>query len=126
MINLAKKGDISPIADISFEESISESFLEKIFQELRRAKLVEAKKGALGGYSLARSPELISVKDLFTALGEVILPPVCAEHENCPRSSICSTKDVLSRLERVVSWTLGAITLADLVASENGAANKLS
>src|SRR2546427_525692 len=43
-------------------------YLEQIFQELRRAHLVEAKRGPKGGYFLARKPEHITVGDVMRAV----------------------------------------------------------
>ncbi len=41
--------------DIARRQEVPLRYLEQIFQELRRANLVEAKRGPRGGYSLARA-----------------------------------------------------------------------
>jgi DNA-binding IscR family transcriptional regulator len=46
--------------DTARRQGIPLRYLEQIFQELRRAHLVEAKRGPKGGYSLAREPESIT------------------------------------------------------------------
>ena len=43
-------------------------FLEKIIQDLIRCGLIKSKRGARGGYSIARSPERISFSDVIAAL----------------------------------------------------------
>ena len=43
-------------------------FLKKIIQDLIRSGLIKSKRGACGGYTLARSPEQISFYDVIAAL----------------------------------------------------------
>ena len=43
-------------------------YLEQIFQRLRRAGLVQSKRGPGGGYTLARAPEEISLREIIEAL----------------------------------------------------------
>jgi Rrf2 family transcriptional regulator, cysteine metabolism repressor len=42
--------------------------LEKIIQDLMRGGLIKSKRGASGGYTLARSPEQISFYDVIEAI----------------------------------------------------------
>ncbi len=43
-------------------------FLEQLFSTLRRAGLVDSRRGAKGGYTLARSPDQITVLEVVQAL----------------------------------------------------------
>jgi Rrf2 family protein len=45
---------------------VPKKFLEKIIQDLIRCGLIKSKRGARGGYSIARSPERISFSDVIT------------------------------------------------------------
>ncbi len=54
--------------DIARRQDVPLRYLEQIFQELRRARIVEAKRGPKGGYFLARKPEEISVGDVMRAV----------------------------------------------------------
>ncbi len=54
--------------DTARRQEIPLRYLEQIFQELRRAHLVDAKRGPKGGYSLARSPEKITLGDIVAAV----------------------------------------------------------
>src|SRR3954452_6653796 len=54
--------------DIARRQEVPLRYLEQIFQELRRAHLVEAKRGPRGGYSLARAPEAITLGDVVRAV----------------------------------------------------------
>ena len=54
--------------DIARRQQVPVRYLEQIFQELRRARLVEAKRGPRGGYFLGRSPESLTIGDVVRAV----------------------------------------------------------
>jgi len=72
MIDLALKQNSGAltIADISRQQSISLSYLEQIFAELRRAGLVKGTRGPGGGYRLALPAEAVTLGEIVRALGE--------------------------------------------------------
>jgi Rrf2 family protein len=53
---------------ISERQAIPARYLEQIFQRLRRAGLIRSKRGPGGGYTLARAPEEISLREIIEAL----------------------------------------------------------
>lgn len=114
MANLAQKTEVSPIADIAYEERIPSAFLEKIMQQLHRHKLVQSQMGTMGGYSLVKNPEKISIKEIFLALGETIEASPCYA-ENCPHHTGCKTIGFWQKLESSLYDTLSSITLEDLI-----------
>ena len=68
--DLAYNGGGAPvqIRVISERQAIPARYLEQIFQRLRRAGLVLSKRGPGGGYTLARAPEEISLREIIEAL----------------------------------------------------------
>jgi Rrf2 family protein len=56
------------ITEIAKHHGVLKKFLKKIIQDLIRCGLIKSKRGASGGYSLARSPEQISFSDVITAI----------------------------------------------------------
>ncbi|MCH8889502.1 MAG: Rrf2 family transcriptional regulator [Myxococcales bacterium] len=68
--DLAYNGAGKPvqIRVISQRQAIPVRYLEQIFQRLRRAGLVRSKRGPGGGYTLARSSEQISLREIIEAL----------------------------------------------------------
>ena len=56
------------ITEIANQYGVPKEFLKKIIQDLIRCGLIKSKRGASGGYSLARSPEQISFYDVIAAL----------------------------------------------------------
>jgi Rrf2 family protein len=54
----------------------SQKFLEQILLELKRAKLVNSKQGKVGGYYLLKSPDDVSLADIYRIFdGPIALTP---------------------------------------------------
>jgi len=70
MFDLAYNGREAPVQVrvIGDRQRIPTRYLEQIFQRLRRARLVEGKRGPGGGYRLARPPAAISLCDIVEAI----------------------------------------------------------
>lgn len=68
--DLAYNGGGEPvqIRVISQRQAIPSRYLEQIFQRLRRAGLIRSKRGPGGGYTLARPPSEISLREIVEAL----------------------------------------------------------
>ena len=54
--------------DIARRQDVPLRYLEQIFQELRRAHIVDAKRGPKGGYFLSKVPEQITLGDVVRAV----------------------------------------------------------
>jgi len=61
-------GQPTQVKDIAARQAIPARFLEQIFQDLKRAGLVRAKRGPRGGYHLARPAYEIRLGDVVRAL----------------------------------------------------------
>ena len=127
MAHLAKSGGDAPIslAAIADAEGLPLAYLEHLAARLRRAGLVESRRGSRGGYSLARDAASITMAEVVRALEGDIAPvecitagadgaPVCsregeAGHDPCP------TKLLWTRVQGSIVRTLTDTTLADLV-----------
>ncbi|MDD5722436.1 MAG: Rrf2 family transcriptional regulator [Syntrophales bacterium] len=120
MISLAERfGEGSVfLKDIAAEQGISEKYLSLIVIPLRSAGLLLSTRGAYGGYSLARDPEKISLKEVVDVLeGEACLVDCVREPSACPRTDICPTREIWQTVGKKISETLGEITLGSLVVS---------
>jgi Rrf2 family iron-sulfur cluster assembly transcriptional regulator len=62
------EGDPIQIRVIGERQGIPARYLEQIFQRLRRRGVVTSKRGPGGGYSLARSPAEISLREIVEAV----------------------------------------------------------
>jgi Rrf2 family transcriptional regulator, cysteine metabolism repressor len=125
LISLARSHGLGPISlrGIAKSEKLPHAYLEQLVGDLRRAGLVSATRGAMGGYQLARQPREISLADALRALEGPLLEMPCAGSETleaCDRPEPCSVHDVYQRIFESLSGTLGATTLADAAATAGG------
>ena len=60
-------GKPTQVRQIAQRQQIPGRFLEQIFHDLRRAELVDGKRGRNGGYFLHRSPAEITLTDIIEA-----------------------------------------------------------
>jgi Rrf2 family protein len=58
---------IVPIQEIAARQGIPQRYLEQVLQGLKRAGLLTSRRGAAGGYQLARAPEDITAGDVLRA-----------------------------------------------------------
>ncbi|NCF89347.1 MAG: Rrf2 family transcriptional regulator [Verrucomicrobiaceae bacterium] len=76
MIQLGKScvGDqVFRVDDLADKESISSTFLVQILNDLRRAGLVQSRRGKMGGYCLAKAPSEITMDTIVRAVeGDVL------------------------------------------------------
>ena len=74
MVDIAKFGSKRPcsLSHVSVRQNISLSYLEQIFNDLKKAKLVRSQKGPGGGYSLSKKSGEIRILDIFNAIYEQI------------------------------------------------------
>ncbi|MFA7565465.1 MAG: Rrf2 family transcriptional regulator [Alkalispirochaeta sp.] len=97
MTNLAAtyQGKPRPVKKIAADEDISPEFLEQIFFKLKKHGIVGSVRGPGGGFLLEKSPDKISIKDIFLAVDEGLdLTPctVCGDHtggDACGREERC-------------------------------------
>ena len=67
LLERLKKGDgkFMEIRRIAEEFGLPRAYLEKVAQELKRAGWLEARRGAGGGYRLAKDPGTVSIEALI-------------------------------------------------------------
>lgn len=107
------------LSSIAERQSISISYLEQLIAKLKKAGIVESKRGAQGGYSLAKPAKEISVGDILRALEGDLRPVDCAEinggTSTCASSDMCVTKFVWKRISDSIDAAVDALMLSDLV-----------
>jgi Rrf2 family protein len=127
MAHLAKQGGEAPIplGTIADAEGLPLAYLEHLVQRLRRAGLVESRRGAHGGYTLAREAGAISMAEVVRALEGDIAPIECisadadgalvCSREHHENGEPCPTKFLWTRVQGSIVRTLNEMTLDDLV-----------
>lgn len=124
-IHLARQtpGRSLSVAEISLQEAIPRKFLEKIIQDLIHAGLVVSRRGAHGGYALARDPSEISFRDVMEAVEGPITLNVCVGDRNlCSVSPTCGMQHVWAEGQRRLIELFAATKLYDLAGPVHHAA----
>jgi Rrf2 family protein len=118
MMALANRHGQGPVflKDIAREQELSEKYLSRIVIELRAAGLIDAFRGANGGYVLAGEPYAITVGDVVRTLEDMTPVDCVRDTAVCGRVELCSANEVWRRLDEAISATLNQITLADMLA----------
>jgi Rrf2 family iron-sulfur cluster assembly transcriptional regulator len=122
MVDLAMRQTRGPVtlAAISERQHISLSYLEQLFGKLRRHNLVTSVRGPGGGYNLARSAGEVTIAEIVKAVDEPLDATQCGGKENCHDDRRCMTHDLWATLNEKMHDYLSSVTLADLVAHQNG------
>jgi len=103
------------IAEIAKQQGVPRKFLEKIIQDLIRSGLLKSKRGACGGYALARAPEKISFSDVIEAIEGPIAVNACMdEHLGCAQMARCTMIGVWSEVQKKINEVLRGTTIAGL------------
>jgi Rrf2 family protein len=105
--------------DIARREHIPLRYLEQIFQDLKRAGLVESKRGPRGGYYLKQTPAQITLGDVVRALQgpieEMFVVDRDEERDDQPRASREITQTLWTDLADHVTRWFDGVSIADLV-----------
>jgi Rrf2 family protein len=113
-----------PLAEIAAHDGLPLAYLEHLVARLRKAGLVDSRRGSRGGYMLARPAARITMAEVVEALEGSIAPIECISEASdgsivCARESsldhICPTKLLWTRVRFSIVSTLRETTLADLL-----------
>ncbi len=118
-VELAAAGDMTTADQIAQAQGIPLNFLENILRDLRRAGIVESRRGQAGGYLLARPAQEISIADVIRAVEGPLanvrgISPDALEYQG----SSAKLRDVWVALRASVRSVLEQVTLADVARGE--------
>lgn len=124
MVDLARhQGEgYLPLKEIAQRQGISEKYLEGILKNLVQQRLLVGIRGKGGGYRLTRSPETYTVGEILRLTEGELAPVACLESGAlpCPRVGDCPTLPMWRKLNGMIQRFFDEITLADLMADEEG------
>jgi Rrf2 family protein len=110
---------VTPLSEISESQNIPEKFLAKIFQSLSKSGIVRSHRGVRGGFTLARDPHEITIKEVLeTIQGPYHLMKCIKDIRNCDQngSEFCALREVITIAENQLCMVFEQYTLADLIA----------
>ena len=129
MVELARRTggkSVVSLAEIAERNEMPLAYLEHLVARLRKAGLVDSRRGARGGYLLARPADQITMAEIIEALEGSIAPMECislgpdgtivCSRESDPEHG-CPTKLLWTKVRSSIVRTLMDTTLADLVGS---------
>jgi Rrf2 family protein len=118
VIHLANEADgdrACSVSEIAERELIPRQFLEKIVRQLIQHGLVRSRRGARGGYVLARTPEQVTFRDVIEAVEGPISLNVCVgEHPDCSLLGACGMNRVWAEGQRRVMDLFQSTTIASV------------
>jgi Rrf2 family cysteine metabolism transcriptional repressor len=120
---------VMPLAEIAEHDGLPLAYLEHLVARLRKAGLVDSRRGSRGGYMLARPASEITMAEVVEALEGSIAPIECitqnadgsivcsreSSDDASPVSHACPTKLLWTRVRFSIVRTLTETSLADLL-----------
>ncbi len=100
------QGEPVKIADIARRQRIPQKFLELILASLKQGGFVESRRGAEGGYRLARPADQITVGDVLRFV---------EDGKRSRRASANPFTDLWQRVDQSISTIVDRTTFAELV-----------
>ena len=105
--------EVVTIHEIAQRHHIPLKYLEQILLELKRGGILESRRGVRGGYTLARTPEEISVGQVLrivdgafaesSCIHNELMGGVCVEGESCGLKQVW--RDVQASVEKILFAT---------------------
>lgn len=103
-------------AEIETNQDIPSHYLSKIMKDLVASGLVLSHVGSKGGFSLARPPETISIKEVYETVERPIVLMECLDlsDERCPYGSVCTQISVWDRAQSLLANYLSSVTIGNI------------
>lgn len=107
------------IQTISEEQNIPKRFLEHILNDLKATGAVESKRGAAGGYRLARPPQDITLATVIRHVEGALAPISCVSERfyekcSCPDEARCAIRNVMKEVREKIVSVMEKVTIAEL------------
>ena len=120
MVDLAKFGSQKPcsLSHVSIRQNISLSYLEQIFNDLKKAELVKSQKGPGGGNILNKQTKEIKISYIISAVDEEVKTLKCKRDskKGCNgKNTKCITHNLWDDLEKHINSFFDKVNLDDLV-----------
>lgn len=101
---------LARIEDLAKDEVVPANYLVRILNDLREAGVLESKRGTHGGYTLARRPEDITLRDIAAAIEPDMVSIITTQ----PGLSGPRVADAFRKISENLAEQLGKVTLRDL------------
>jgi Rrf2 family protein len=103
------------LRDVAKTTGLPWRYLEQIARPLRKAALIQGRPGRSGGYSLGRTPERITLRDVTEVTSGPLRLMDCVDKPGtCVHSSLCAARTMWVKVTGEVRDVLNRYTLGDL------------
>ena len=119
LVALGQTSEALVISDIAERQRIPKKFLEQILLELKRAGIVNSRRGRMGGYELLKAPEEITYGEVLRLIDGPIAPLPCLSKiaykkcVDCQDEGSCEIRHVFERVTLATRAVLDRTSLAD-------------
>jgi Rrf2 family protein len=119
-------GKVISRADIEKSQDIPSFYLSKIMKDLVAGGLVHSHVGSKGGFTLAKAPNTISIKDVYEVVERPLVLMECLEKgvEYCSFCAVCLQKSVWEEAQALLVNFLGGVSIHD-IADRHGLKRRL-
>ena len=92
------------VEEIAGQTRLSASYLSKILQRLAKAGVLDSRRGAKGGYRLARPPDSVSLSEVISASRglETGPTPCMLEAKDCDKDHPCAMHPLVANAEKAL------------------------
>ena len=110
------KEGLQPIQEIAARQGSPQRYLEQVLLQLKRAGLLESRRGSAGGYRLSRPADQVTVGTVLRAVEGSISGAGAARRAggHVPAESIGDLSDLWREISEAVSGVVDRLTLDDL------------
>ena len=119
-------GKVVSRADIEKSQDIPSFYLSKIMKDLVAGGLVQSHVGSKGGFSLAKAPTTISIKNVYETVERPLVLMECLEKgaDYCSYCSVCSQKTIWEEAQTLLANFLAGVSI-DEIADRSGLKERL-
>jgi Rrf2 family protein len=113
-------------ADIEKSQDIPSFYLSKIMKDLVAGGLVRSHIGSKGGFTLAKAPSTISIKNVYETVERPLVLMECLEKgaDYCSYCSVCSQKSIWEEAQAMLATFLAGVSIAE-IADRHGLKGRL-
>ena len=113
------QGGVLTKHEIAQCEGVSSAYVQQLMMPLRVAGFVNSHRGSVGGFTLSRASETITVAEVLKATEGPVVPAPCLNGKRCEREPSCPTRPLWMRTAELLDNLFSGVTVAELAG--NGA-----
>ena len=113
--HMAKTNSVMSAAVIAKMLHLTLPTVSKILKMLADANLVASRRGADGGYQLARAADQISVADVLVAMEKgIALTECCSNFNRCNIATVCTMRENWIKINQMIHTLLAKLTIIQI------------